>query len=159
MFRNLIGPTTLISPPTFNNTMSLYPGFSPHLGRIYQDLCAGAPTLSKETFVRFLEKTQGETVLEPLDRDDYTFQQFCERWSYSYGLSPLTHVNPEEKDLSKPISHYFISSSHNTYLLGNQLTSDSSVEAYITVRFLYMLGAGEHVSLRGGGFWTDKAGC
>ena len=39
----------------------------------------------------------------------------------------------EEVDLSYPISSYFISSSHNTYLSGSQLYGDANTEAYTNV--------------------------
>uniref|UniRef100_A0A9J7Z629 Phosphoinositide phospholipase C n=1 Tax=Cyprinus carpio carpio TaxID=630221 RepID=A0A9J7Z629_CYPCA len=53
-----------------------------------------------------------------------------------YLTSPEGSIfNPERQDLfqdmSQPLAHYYISSSHNTYLMEDQLKGPSSVEAYI----------------------------
>jgi hypothetical protein len=43
------------------------------------------------------------------------------------------HLNRVHEDMRKPLAHYFVSSTHNTYLTGNQLTSDSSAGAVAAV--------------------------
>jgi Ca2+-binding EF-hand superfamily protein len=62
--------------------------------------------MDKTTFFKYLTNTDVNSV----------FDEQC--------LSRVYHP------LDRPMQHYFINSSHNTYLTGDQLTSDSSPSAY-----------------------------
>ena len=62
---------------------------------------------------------------ETLDLQSY-FRYMASQDSNAQGPLPVSN-------LQYPLSSYFISSSHNTYLTGNQLYSDSSTGAYTNV--------------------------
>lgn len=115
-------------------TLVLSHGIQDHLKRVYDDLRGSAPTLSRQQILKLFETTQDQPIILPEDRDDYKFEEFLEILWYSNGLQAQKEKPPGELDMTHPISHYFISSSHNTYLSGNQLSSKSSTDAYKNVR-------------------------
>ena len=100
-----------------------------HIKKLYDALRQGESTLSREKFQAFLENVQGETAPK-LTEEKYKFPKFLEIWWLHFGLEAEKPVHFQDKDLSKPISNYFISSSHNTYLSGSQVSGRSSAEAY-----------------------------
>ncbi|KAI1466524.1 PLC-like phosphodiesterase [Daldinia caldariorum] len=100
-----------------------------HLRRLYDSLRRGQTFLSRQAFTDFLEIVQGNEA-PVLTEERYRFEKFLEVWWLQFGLEAEKPVPFEKKDLSKPISNYFISSSHNTYLSGNQLSGRSTADAY-----------------------------
>ncbi|MCJ1351633.1 MAG: Phospholipase C [Icmadophila ericetorum] len=61
------------------------------------------------------------------------FTKFCEYLSSEHNnvQQIRTDWKTANASLDRPLNEYFISSSHNTYLLGRQLAGSSSTEAYI----------------------------
>ncbi|KAF4447213.1 hypothetical protein FALBO_16978 [Fusarium albosuccineum] len=89
-------------------------------------------TWSKDRIHSFIKTTQQQddpspAVDELLARDSLDLDGFM-AWMTSSHAAATTPPKPQ--DLSYPLASYFISSSHNTYLTGNQLSSDSSTRPY-----------------------------
>nr|XP_020465798.1 1-phosphatidylinositol 4,5-bisphosphate phosphodiesterase beta-3 [Monopterus albus] len=86
------------------------------------------PPLKREQVRQIMEKY--ETNTSQLERDQISLQGF----SRYLGGEENSIVPPERLDLiddmNQPLSHYFVNSSHNTYLTVGQLTGLSSVEMY-----------------------------
>lgn len=77
--------------------------------------------------------TQGQDVDLSNQNEKLKYEEFLGILWYNNGLQPLKKQPNGCQDLTRPISNYFISSSHNTYLEGNQLSSKSSPDAYKNV--------------------------
>jgi phosphatidylinositol phospholipase C delta len=124
---------------------------------IYKSYTSGSKIeMDKVTFFSFLRQEQGVDVSADLEYWTAIFEKFAratrsklapidgcdiplplamnfpafQTYLTSATNSILKPVNSQEK-LDRPLNDYFISSSHNTYLLGRQVAGESSTEAYI----------------------------
>ncbi|KAI1410418.1 PLC-like phosphodiesterase [Hypoxylon sp. FL1857] len=90
----------------------------------------------KDSIIEFLHHSQADKVTDPSSahiaaRDGLDFAGFLQYMTSS--AANVLAPPPETQDLTWPLASYFISSSHNTYLTGNQLNSDSDADAYRNV--------------------------
>jgi phosphatidylinositol phospholipase C delta len=102
-----------------------------HFSELFSKYADTKGTWSRDQISVFMHHVQAE---DPnglagylVDREDLGLLELIQ-----YLTSPCGNILEMAipQDLTLPLSSYFISSSHNTYLTGNQLSSDSSAEAY-----------------------------
>ncbi|KAM0268940.1 hypothetical protein ACHAPA_004540 [Fusarium lateritium] len=112
----------LAKPPETSDTASI-------LMALFEELKRADVALSIVKFRAFLENIQGETAPTsiPLVQDYYDLEAFTNIMLKS-SMDAIRPLPPQ--DLSKPITDYFIDSSHNTYLTGYRLNSRASASPY-----------------------------
>ncbi|KAH7251011.1 hypothetical protein BKA59DRAFT_471524 [Fusarium tricinctum] len=112
-------------------------------------------TMTPEVLSGFLKEVQGEFDAVDLCKDPKVFTDssstLVDSKEPSFGIKPVTETSfndlaahllsednlavrskPLHHDLDRPVNEYFISSSHNTYLLGRQVATRSKLEGYVT---------------------------
>lgn len=131
-------------PKDFSNVSSIMPRGAANMSRemhqiiedLYSDLVGQDEELSRAKFEKFIREVQGDFPDLPGDQQTFDYGVFLYYWTNKYSMA-ARKLDP--KDLSKPLTNYFINSSHNTYLDGHQwVGSKSSPQAYRDVCSLVM---------------------
>ncbi|KXG45869.1 Phosphoinositide phospholipase C [Penicillium griseofulvum] len=119
----------LHEPPKIHSDTveKFHPSLDNHIQKIYKFVDAHAPTTNY-----FLQEMQHDTVSDAPESVDVLASLDAFR-AYMKDANSSAMGPEDALDLSAPISDYFISSSHNTYLTGNQLYSDAAASAYTSV--------------------------
>ncbi|XP_061912462.1 1-phosphatidylinositol 4,5-bisphosphate phosphodiesterase delta-3-A-like [Entelurus aequoreus] len=117
----------------------------PELDAVFRRYSANRCVLSTADLRDFLKdqgedasKTHAQSLIHTYELNEWAQKnQFMTPNGFTmYMLSKENSVFEAEhawvyQNMNQPLSHYFISSSHNTYLSGDQLTGESDVEPYI----------------------------
>ena len=105
--------------------------FGPSVMGYLKEIASGVRPLNRDQYKEIEGVTEKGTV-EEAEKVDLQLLFTFMRSEKSNAMMPAPEQN---LDHSHPLSWYYISSSHNTYLSGNQLYGDANAEAYYNVRF------------------------
>ncbi|CAN7067298.1 unnamed protein product [Brassica rapa subsp. trilocularis] len=115
----------------------------PDVVRVFLEYTEGGNHMTAEQLCRFLVQVQGETevlvsdaekIIERITNERHHITKFLRHslnlddfFSFLFS-DDLNHpvVSKVHQDMASPLSHYFIYTSHNSYLTGNQINSECS---------------------------------
>ncbi|GAB6030959.1 hypothetical protein CHUAL_007783 [Chamberlinius hualienensis] len=153
------GKSDCIDPDqfTFDKFYKIYHKICPRndIEELFQSITQGETDyISKSQFIEFLNEKQRDPrlneILHPL-YDEYRVMQIISTYENNEELVTTGQLSKDGfirylmsdenaavfldrldiyQDMDQPLSHYYINSSHNTYLLGRQFGGRSSVEMY-----------------------------
>lgn len=103
---------------------------------IWEGVTQKTDKLTFDEFYKFIQETQGESLsIEDarilFEKYETSDGGYIDREGFAKYLNSAPYLQPVPDDFSKPLNHYFIASSHNTYLMGKQIGGSPSVEGYI----------------------------
>lgn len=86
-----------------------------------------------KAFARFARKPDSSSSITLDASDESSLHMDLAAFSafLSSTYNNIQSIKTTETRLDRPLNEYFISSSHNTYLLGRQVAGNSSIEAYV----------------------------
>ncbi|KAL3193090.1 hypothetical protein MRX96_058588 [Rhipicephalus microplus] len=89
--------------------------------------------LAEKEVIRLIQRHEPDNVLR--EKNLLSFEGFARYLldKDNYAFVPEIIPPGANTNMDKPLSHYYIASSHNTYLTGHQLKGESSVELYSEV--------------------------
>lgn len=111
--------------------------FGPSVMGYLKEMSAGVRPLGREQYNE-IEGVPEKSTVDEAEKVDLQLLFAFMRSEKSNAMMPAPKA---DLDLSHPLSSYFISSSHNTYLSGNQLYGSSNAEAYYNVRIEFVFEA------------------